>query len=169
MVRTRHGKVPMDTKKFDGLSKALGTATSRRSLALGAVGGTAAALFAAIGLRTAQAGEVDAERRRRRRRKPQPVTPAPIVTCVTQVGVALNPTGQANGTACTGGSAAACQSGHCTSTICQPCPTVCELLNGGQVCCPGSTTCIDGACKTCKSTPAPVTPPRRRRRRRQHN
>ena len=50
-------------------------------------------------------------------------------------------------------------------------PTVCNLLAGGQVCCPGETTCINGACQTCVTTPAPdpVVPPRRRRRRRKHN
>lgn len=162
----------MDTSKFDSIAKELGAGRSRRSLIIGGISGAAAVVFTVIGVSEAKGDDIAAERRRRRRRRPvAPVTPDPVVTCVTQVGVALNPTGQANGTACTGGSSAACQSGFCTSTICQPCPTVCNLLAGGQVCCPGSTTCIDGACKTCQTTPAPdpVVPPRRRRRRRKHN
>ncbi len=156
-----NGGAALDTRKFDSLTRVLSESSSRRSALKGVAGGGAAALFAMLGLRGAEAGDVAAERRRRRRRR-RPNTP-PVATCVTQVGVALNPTGQANGTACTGGSPAACLSGFCTATICQPCPTTCLLTSGTEVCCPGATTCINGACQTCTT---PAAPPKKRRRRR---
>ena len=154
----------MDTGKFDNFTKTLSEGSTRRGALKGILGGGAAALFVAIGLRGTEAQEVTAERRRRRRRRR--VTSGTPQTCVTQTGVALNPTGQANGTACTGGSAAACLSGFCTATICQPCPVTCNLLSGTAVCCPNGSECLSGACKRCVAgTPAP-TPRRRRRDRR---
>lgn len=150
----------MDTGKFDSLAKALSESSSRRSALKGVAGGGVAALFALLGLRGAEAGDVAAERRRRRRRR----RPA-VDTCVIQVGVPLNATGQANGSACTGGNPAACQSGFCPpigAVACAPCPVVCLTTGGINQCCPGSTTCIDGACKTCTEAPKK----RRRRRRR---
>ncbi len=66
-------------------------------------------------------------------------TPPPVPrTCEAVTGVAMQdvPPGQANGSACTAGSAENCGSGYCTGTdnACQACPTPC-LVAGVAVCC----------------------------------
>jgi Pentapeptide repeats (8 copies)/RTX calcium-binding nonapeptide repeat (4 copies) len=58
----------MDTKKFDGLSKAIGTATSRRSLVVGVAGGGIAALLAATAHGDVAARRGQAEKKRRTQR-----------------------------------------------------------------------------------------------------
>lgn len=75
------------------------------------------------------------------------------VTCAAVAGVPPNPDGQANQTACTGGSPNACSSGYCVDTLCQPCPTPCATATGEQ-CCQDGSFCIDGACRVCAGVPA---------------
>lgn len=72
----------------------------------------------------------------------------PVENCTMVAGVPPNPTGQANGTACTGGSPNACASGYCTATLCQPCPGLCATATGPQ-CCQDGSFCIDNACRVC--------------------
>lgn len=153
----------MDDHGFDDMAKSISEGGSRRAILKIAAGGGLAAMLAAIGIGGAGAANLAAERERRERRdrrhrdrrdprKPRtPVDPLPPVDpvfCTPVTGVAVNPTGQANGTACTGGNPAACTSGFCTSTLCQPCPETCLVTTSNtQVCCPNGSFCSDGACR----------------------
>jgi hypothetical protein len=87
-------------------------------------------------------------------------TPPPVPgTCEVVTGVAMGGS-QANGSACTAGSAENCASGYCTggNNACQACPTPC-LVAGNEVCCGRGdvATCRDangnvsdvGACTQC--------------------
>lgn len=143
----------MDDHAFDDLAKSVQGGGSRRTILKSAAGGGLAALLVALGLngvngKTVEAGQKHRKPRKRRHHHnhtPPPPPPPPICPPVT--GVAVNPAGQANGTACTGGDPAACTSGYCTSTLCQPCPSTCNLASGGTVCCPNGAFCTDGACR----------------------
>ena len=150
----------MDTGSFDTLTRALGKGTSRRTLFGRLAAGGAAAAFAAIGVRQAQAGDIAAERRRRRRRSSSSTgstTTLPPLTCDTFTGVVQKVGGQTDGTACTGGSPAACGSGYCTATLCQPCPIPCTV-SGILQCCPNGSTCVNNTCSgNCVQPPAVTT------------
>ncbi len=149
----------MDTGRFDSLARTLSQGASRRTLFARVAAGGAAAAFAALGVRQAQAGDIAAERRRRRRKSSSntgSTTTLPPLRCDTITGVVQKQGGQDNGTACTGGSPAACGSGFCTATLCQPCPTPCTV-SGILQCCPNGSTCVNNTCSGNCVQPPPVT------------
>lgn len=101
---------------------------------------------------------------------PTDPNPPPVPgICVEVTGVAMDPAGQANGSACTAGSAENCASGYCTggNNACQACPTPCSV-DGVDVCCGRGdvATCRDangnasavGQCTQCCVSSGTVAP-----------
>jgi len=153
----------MDSRKFDDLAIAVSEETSRRTVLQRVAGGGLAALLTAIGLRGAEAQDVDAQggrRRRRRRRRQRTRNNINNGTTINTGDVNLVQNGfpvlnllgapvVCDGTAAT---AVFCASGFCSvaTNNCEGCPTsrICGENddNPGLVCCVDGFICADLGC-----------------------
>jgi len=149
----------MDDRSFDDLTRAISQGTSRRAMLKGVIGGSLAALLAAIGLDDADAQELDADARcgrcrriknRRRRRRCSSrcrrggggggtaATPGPTSTTVNGflVGASCATTSQCNaGLVCYQQTCRAC-SGACAGSAPETCCAVglCDVSGESDVC-----------------------------------
>jgi len=152
----------MNGRKFDDLTVSVSRETSRRIVLRQVAGGGLAALLTAIGLRGAEAQDVDAQggrRRRRRRRKQRTQNNQNNGTTINQGNTTLIQNGSlvdnalgvagCDGTAVT---ASLCASGFCNTLTgkCGECPTdrVCGNNddNPGLVCCVNGFICANLGC-----------------------